>query len=241
MVTGNGGDGDRKWRWRLCWDPVTEALQFHILSALSVARKDILQKETKRVGEEKIRPSEDLGSIPVKEFGLQKESCNVLAGKTLRKINLNERKVCFKATLSSNITCCIIEIYIQKLLRFSQLMENKISTIERGAFQDLKELERLQAQVQALPGSRVFTGPCSEGFFPWPLIFKGEKEGAEMGVLWQVASKPAEQRQHGPELILLPLRKLLSDWSCSGGWGSRVEAEGRAFVPLPLLKKQECN
>lgn len=35
--------------------------------------------------------------------------------------------------------------------------------------------------MQALPGSRVFTGPCSEGFFPWPLIFKGQKEGAEMG------------------------------------------------------------
>ncbi|KAL8207533.1 UNVERIFIED_CONTAM: hypothetical protein K2H54_058327 [Gekko kuhli] len=28
-------------------------------------------------------------------------------------------------------------------LRVLQLMENKISTIERGAFQDLKELERL--------------------------------------------------------------------------------------------------
>lgn len=26
MVTGNGGDGDRKWRWRLCWNPVTETL-----------------------------------------------------------------------------------------------------------------------------------------------------------------------------------------------------------------------
>ncbi|KAL6085377.1 hypothetical protein STEG23_005133, partial [Scotinomys teguina] len=29
-------------------------------------------------------------------------------------------------------------------LRVLQLMENKISTIERGAFQDLKELERLR-------------------------------------------------------------------------------------------------
>lgn len=29
------------------------------------------------------------------------------------------------------------------VLHFSQLMENRISTIERGAFQDLKELERL--------------------------------------------------------------------------------------------------
>jgi hypothetical protein len=29
------------------------------------------------------------------------------------------------------------------ILHFSQLMENRISTIERGAFQDLKELERL--------------------------------------------------------------------------------------------------
>lgn len=31
----------------------------------------------------------------------------------------------------------------RSVLHFSQLMENRISTIERGAFQDLKELERL--------------------------------------------------------------------------------------------------
>lgn len=36
-----------------------------------------------------------------------------------------------------------VKTYVQKILHFSQLMENKISTIERGAFQDLKELERL--------------------------------------------------------------------------------------------------
>lgn len=36
-----------------------------------------------------------------------------------------------------------VRTYTYKFLYFSQLMENKISTIERGAFQDLKELERL--------------------------------------------------------------------------------------------------
>lgn len=47
------------------------------------------------------------------------------------------------ATLNATSDIGAIETYIQKFLHFSQLMENKISTIERGAFQDLKELERL--------------------------------------------------------------------------------------------------
>lgn len=39
---------------------------------------------------------------------------------------------------------------------FRQLMENKITTIERGAFQDLKELERLWVQI-FLSSNQIFT------------------------------------------------------------------------------------
>lgn len=49
-----------------------------------------------------LRQSKDVGSSPVKECGSQKESCDVLGGESLRKINLNEWKVCFKGRHGRN-------------------------------------------------------------------------------------------------------------------------------------------
>ncbi|XP_046947364.1 slit homolog 2 protein-like [Lynx rufus] len=64
-------------------------------------------------------------------------------------------------------------------LRVLQLMENKISTIERGAFQDLKELERL-LQLLRLPSSsqtHIITHlvSCHDGYrcSPLPRLPKG--------------------------------------------------------------------
>ncbi|KAJ7412913.1 slit 2 protein-like protein [Willisornis vidua] len=46
-------------------------------------------------------------------------------------------------------------------LRVLQLMENKISTIERGAFQDLKELERLASKEHV--AVQYMAGPIGKG------------------------------------------------------------------------------
>lgn len=51
------------------------------------------------------------------------------------------------------VSSCLI---LSWCFSFRQLMENKITTIERGAFQDLKELERLWVQF-FLSSNQVFT------------------------------------------------------------------------------------
>lgn len=50
---------------------------------------------------------------------------------------------CVCVSLSLSFFSLLLILSISRCLSFRQLMENKITTIERGAFQDLKELERL--------------------------------------------------------------------------------------------------